>query len=308
MSQQQVDAYRQQLLASYYYQQQQQQWQQQLASTPNYYYNMSPTPAKEPGYMQSPSTMALLSDLQQQYQQEQQQQQRQLTTASTTPSHAPASPLVLSSHQYAATGEDRQRHVSTPSQAQAKEPAVTASCEPASNKAQKLKKKKSFLARIAESNKNLGPKDPSFWSPREDAQAKRFGKEALKEARKCQTKKESISPAPAPTPAPTPTPASAPAPATASAQYQPQALPPYQAPAAAAPPSIPPPPFALPQIPAGGYLYYCPPTPLPEATPPPAPAPAPAPETGVAQKPVYRVSATVYNPRQGNPGDRCSIM
>lgn len=275
MNQQQIDAYRLQLLTSYYQQRQQQQQQQQQQqmqnnNAANYYYNMPSSTAvqSEP----SPSTMALLNGLQQQYQQEQ-LQQAQLSSPSPTNAILPAavgggmtptSPMI---------GNSMQNHY--------QQEQVPSSPPPV----EKLKKKKSFLSR---KNTNREPRDPSFWSPRQARHMKKMANNSQKEAMDVSAHNNMPGGYPSSPPPPY------------QQQQQQQSSPPP-------PPPMPSPPFSLPQLPAGGYLYYCPPPQTP-AAPPAAPEPDRTNTEPVSAKKQYRISATSYNPRQGQPGDRCLIM
>ncbi|KAI8150009.1 hypothetical protein BJV82DRAFT_585447 [Fennellomyces sp. T-0311] len=155
----------------------------------------------------------------------------------------------------------------------------------------KLKKKKSFSAFA---KKALVPTDPSFWSPREAKQNRKRPASVPPPVTRSNTKTEMPGAYPPSAPA---TPAVMSTPATNSSALQ-------SPPPAIQPP--PPAPFSLPQIPAGGYLYYCPPQAPPAPPEPQQPEAQPQPEPQSA-KPKFRANTTMYNPRQV-PGDRCVIM
>ncbi|ORY93976.1 hypothetical protein BCR43DRAFT_495652 [Syncephalastrum racemosum] len=265
-----LSPYTQQMLS--YYQQQQQQQQ------PNYgmYGHSQSSSFHAP---QSPaissynlSQAALLGGLQQQYQQEQQLHQPQQPQA-----EVPRSNIIRSVPPPSPSAQNYQAYHNMP----------------AGELEEYDQGEKTTKAGRRRSGFFLMPSKPNFWSPRDTKARKRKSMPSLH-------KRADDGPAmPGGFPDGNSPPPAYQAHTPQQQQQQQSPAPPPPPPQAQAPP--PPPPFSMPQIPAGGYLYYCPPQPVPESPPMVSPEPTVPQRKAMSQ-------ATMYNPRQVPARDRCAIM
>lgn len=271
-----LNPYTQQML-SYYQQQHQQQPQQ-----PNYgMYGQSQSPSFYAP--QSPaissynlSQAALLGGLQHQYQQEQQRQQQQ--PPKQPQSEVPRSNIIRSAPPPSPSAQNYEAYRNMP-------PGESEGYDQGEGVKKAGRRRSGFF---------LMPSKPNFWSPRDSKARKRKSMPSLRK----QTDDGPAMPGGFPG-GNSPPPAYQANTPPQQQQQQQSPPPPPPPPQVQAPP--PAPPFSMPQIPAGGYLYYCPPQPAPESPPVVSPEPSASPRKAIPQ-------ATMYNPRQVPARDRCAIM